>query len=108
MDLTQQLFQLVFNHLSRSGHITPKFIGQFDGIEALPKGKYPAIYYWIDTQQKNSIRLSLNIPLLQSVCERESTQAGIVIHQQIIDDALERLRDFCTTTLQKKISKWDQ
>lgn len=61
------LFPLLHNRMSREDQDVPKFIGKFDGVGALPKGEYPAIYYWIDSEH-GCFRLSFNTPLLSSWC----------------------------------------
>lgn len=105
MDAAKQLLGLIFQRLDREGCIAPQFIGQFDGVDALPKGKYPPIFYWIDTQQGNNIRLSFNSPLLQTLCEEEGKSAGMVIDQEMIDQAVSAIQSLTTTTFQETMSK---
>lgn len=73
------IFPNLLNRLNRDGHMVPQFIGEFDGVKGLPRGEYPAIYYWKDTQIDGGLRLSFNTPLLESVCVEEAQRIGLIV-----------------------------
>lgn len=86
--MTKQLTQLFINHLIDSDQIEPQYIGEFDGIESLPKGVYPTVYYWGDTQLKGGIRLSFNTPLLKRICTEQARISGISVDEQAVNDVV--------------------
>ena len=86
--MSKQLTQLFINHLSDSDQIEPQYIGEFDGVESLPKGVYPPVYYWGDTQLADSIRLSFNTPLLMRICMEQAKLAGIPVDEQMAKDVV--------------------
>lgn len=103
--MSEQLFQLVFNRLSRAKQIEPKFIGKFHGVEALPKGDYPPIYYWVDMQLGGSVRLSFNTPLLMDMCSEEAQHAGIQPDERTSKQAVAFLENICTGAFQRTINQ---
>lgn len=90
------LFPVLFSRLSRQDELKPVFIGQYAGVEGLPKIDYPPIYYWMDTARGVTL-LSFNEPLLRKVCYLEAFDQDLVgdMNEEVMSDineALERLR----------------
>ena len=63
----------------------PPNIGEFNGVEALPEGEYPAWYCWIDTSKSNQLALSFNAPLLEDLCCAVAEQKSIPITPEVVD-----------------------
>lgn len=82
--MAYDLFPLLHNRMDREDQVVPQFIGEFHGVDALPKGDYPAIYFWIDKKLGGGVCLSFNKPLLEGWCIEEARRAGIMVD---IDDA---------------------
>ncbi|MCP1599452.1 hypothetical protein J2S82_001409 [Aeromonas caviae] len=70
------LFPLLHNRMNKEKQLTPEYIGEFYGIASLPKGDYPAIYFWVDREISNSVRLSFNTPKLERWCIEEAVANG--------------------------------
>lgn len=103
--MSRQLFQLVFNRLSRDQQIAPKFIGQFLGIDSLPRQMYPPVYYWVDLALGGAIRLSFNTPLLMDICADEAKLAGIPTDEPTCREALSIFQDITTQSFQTTMNK---
>ncbi|WP_346205291.1 hypothetical protein [Aeromonas salmonicida] len=70
------LFPLLYNRMNKEKQLTPEYIGEFDGIASLTKGDYPALYFWVDREISNSVRLSFNTPKLERWCIEEAVANG--------------------------------
>jgi len=70
------LFPLLHNRMNKEEESVPEYIGEFDGVSSLPKGDYPAIYFWVDRDNSNSVRLSFNTPKLERWCMEEAVANG--------------------------------
>lgn len=104
--MPHDLFPLLHNRMNRENQVAPQFVGEFDGVAALPKGEYPAVYYWIDKSIGGSIRLSFNTPLLEDWCVEEARRVGIDIG--VDDDAVQKaiatLQQVATPAFQRTLS----
>lgn len=78
-NMIHALLPLLHNRMNSENQVTPQFIGEFHGVESLPNGNYPAVYFWIDKQLNDSLRLSFNTPLLERWCVEEARKAGFSI-----------------------------
>lgn len=96
------LFPLLHNRMSRENQDVPEFIGEFDGVSALPKGDYPAIYYWVD-RELGCVRLSFNTPMLSDWCVEEAHRIGIDVDASDVAvlEALDTLRQVATSAFQQ-------
>jgi hypothetical protein len=81
----KDLFPLLHNRMSREKQTLPQFIGEFNGVESLPKGEYPAIYFWVDQKHARSIRLSFNTPLLEDWCIEEARVIGVSVSAKDVE-----------------------
>ncbi|CED61475.1 Putative uncharacterized protein VP1854 [Moritella viscosa] len=71
------LFPFLHNRMNRENQSTPEYVGEFDSVDSLPKGDYPAIYYWVDRENYDSVRLSFNTPKLERWCVEEALANGL-------------------------------
>ena len=71
------LFPFLHNRMNRENQSMPEYVGEFDGVGSLPKGDYPAIYYWVDRENHNNVRLSFNTPKLERWCVEEALANGL-------------------------------
>lgn len=87
------LFPLLHNRISRENQLVPEFIGEFEGVEALPRRDYPAIYFWID-KQLGSVSLAFNDPLLERWCVEEARHVGFEmdVTDLAVEEAIAMLR----------------
>lgn len=101
------LFSLLHNRMNREGQVAPQFIGEFNGVDSLPKGEYPAVYFWVDKSIGGSVRLSFNTPLLEDWCIEEARQAGINvgIDDEAVQRAIATLQQVATPAFQGVLSK---
>lgn len=76
---TPVLFPFLLNRMHDEGEDVPVFIGDFYGVEDLPKKEYSAVYYWVDTSLNRSVRLSFNTPKLIDWCVEEAQKLGIQV-----------------------------
>lgn len=98
------MFPLLFNHLQRTEQLMPKYIGKFDGVDALPRREYPPIYWWEDVSI-GKLRLSCNTPLLEDMCAQLAAESGIFVSRDdsAIESALERLRELSSHAFEAMI-----
>lgn len=91
------LLAVLIARLSHLGMIEPKYIGEFYGIDDLPRIEYPAIYYWQDLKA-SAIRISFNTPLMISLCINEARKQGAALDENhpALHDAIEA---FCKMSL---------
>lgn len=101
------LFPLLHNRMNREDQVVPQFIGEFNGVDSLPKGEYPAVYFWVDKSIGGSVRLSFNTPLLEGWCIEEARQAGINvgIDDEAVQRAIATLQQVTTPAFQRMLSK---
>jgi hypothetical protein len=101
------LFPLLHNRMNRENQLVPQFIGEFDGVESLPKGEYPAVYFWADRQLDGSIRLSFNTPLLENWCVEEAQVIGIDVSaaDAVVQKAIVTLQEVATPAFQRMLSE---
>nr|WP_181375114.1 hypothetical protein [Pectobacterium carotovorum]ALG88597.1 putative protein YihA [Pectobacterium carotovorum] len=68
----KHLFALVVNYSMRENDKDggmPEFIGEFDGVSALPKAyRYPFVYCWLDKSNNNMLVLSFNDKDIRFYC----------------------------------------
>ncbi|GIK74423.1 MAG: hypothetical protein BroJett021_34110 [Chloroflexota bacterium] len=105
--MPHDLFPLLHNRMNRENQVTPQFIGEFDGVDSLPKGGYPAVYFWVDKSIGGNIRLSFNTPLLEDWCVEEARRAGIniSIDDESVKRAIATLQQVATPAFQSMLSK---
>ncbi|CAM4193081.1 MULTISPECIES: hypothetical protein [Pseudoalteromonas] len=82
------LFPLLYNRLNQENQSMPEYIGEFNGVGSLPKGEYPAIYYWVDRENHNSVRLSFNTPKLETWCVEEALANGLNV--DVIESSVQK------------------
>lgn len=86
------LFALVFNRISREKQMTPKYIGRFAGVAALPRGIiYPATYFWVNTSF-NAFVFSVNDPLLRKWAQQESDKLGLTFFDGEVTEAIKMIK----------------
>lgn len=93
MNTTRILFAMIWNRLSAAEETFPKYIGEFDGIDSLPRGEYPPIYSWLDRTRPGSVILSINTPLLEKICRQEAERADLEVDDRTIGEALDFLKE---------------
>ncbi len=105
--MTHDLFPLLHNRMNRENQVVPQFIGEFYGVDSLPKGEFPAIYFWVDKQLGGNIRLSFNTPLLEDWCVEEARKIGlnIGIEDMSVRMAIATLQDMATPAFQSMLSE---
>lgn len=105
--MPRDLFPLLLNRMIREGQEVPQFIGEFDGIGSLPKGFYPAVYFWADKSAGKNMRLSFNTPLLENWCVEEAFHAGINISNddETVKRAIDTLQKISTSAFQSMLSQ---
>lgn len=72
-----KLLQLILKRLEREGQLAPQFAGIYDGIQSMPEGRYPAVFFWVNRSQKNAIQISVNKPLVESWLAEECRAASV-------------------------------
>jgi hypothetical protein len=102
------LFPLLHKRMSHENQDVPQFIGEFDCVGALPKGEYPAIYYWFD-REHGCVRLSFNTPMLSCWCVEEAHRAGIDVDASDVAvlEAIDKLRQVATPAFQHMLTSMD-
>lgn len=97
------LFPLLHNRMTRENQVVPQFLGEFHGVSALPKGVYPAIYYWVNTAERGAVCLSFNAPLIERWCIEEARTVGLDLaaDSDEVRQALTLLQQVSTRTFQK-------
>jgi hypothetical protein len=100
------LFPLLHNRMARENQVVPQFLGEFHGVNSLPKGVYPAIYYWVNTAQANAVCLSLNGPLLERWCIEEARAVGVTLDADCVEiqRAMSLLQQVSSRALQKMLA----
>ncbi len=97
----KQIFVRIFNRMNREGTLFPAFIGEFDGVDAVPRGAYPPVYSWTDTSRGGAPVLSFNVPLLEKMCLEESEAAELTIDGEDVGDAISLLKDVSARAFEK-------
>ncbi len=97
----KQLFGLLFNRLSDAGELFPRFFGEFDGIDSLPRESFPPIYSWLDQTRSGALVLSFNIPLLKRMCVEEAEKVDLLIDDEAIAEAIDVLKDVSIRAFEK-------
>ncbi|MCM5511656.1 hypothetical protein [Vibrio sp. SCSIO 43169] len=101
------LFPLLHNRMNKEEQSVPAYIGEFNGVSSLPKGDYPAIYFWVDRDNSNSVRLSFNTPKLERWCMEEALANGLNTDsiEPNVKQALVTLQQVSTPAFQAMISE---
>lgn len=96
--MSHDLYPLLHNRMSIENQVAPQYVGEFDGAGALPKGAYPAVYFWIDKSSGGNIRLSFNTPVLEDWCVEEARHVGIDvgINDEPVQRAIATLKKVAT------------
>lgn len=85
----EDLLPMLSNRVRVENQLAPQYIGKFNGVDALPKMDYPAIYCWVDTSIGGHHRLSFDKPLLEQWCIEEAKKRwDIVVRRD--DEAIQR------------------
>jgi hypothetical protein len=103
--MTPDLFVLLFNRVSQEDQLSPQFIGEFNGVQSLPKELHHLVYFWIDKGANGRIYLSFNTPLITRYCEDEAVFAGLNIDKSVINTAVEQFKEITTSTFQSAFPK---
>lgn len=72
----EQLLRLILKRVEREGQLAPQYAGIFDDLKAMPEGRYPAIFFWVNRSQKNAIQISVNTPLIEHWLAEECATSG--------------------------------
>ena len=98
MDNNIDLFPFLWNRMNRENQSMPEYIGEFNGIDSLPKRDYPAVYYWVNKENYNNVMLSFNTPKLENWCTEEAIANGLNVDEIAtnIDQALLTLQQVST------------
>lgn len=99
------LIKLLTQHLDQTDQDTPKFVGEYPAIEALPELDYPCLFYWFDTSRKNAIRLSFNIQRLTKIITRQAMLAGIEPNAPLVADVLNLFQGIAERAFRAAIEK---
>lgn len=102
--MQKDLFVLLMNRAVKENQYIPTFIGKFDGINDLPRGEYPATYFWIDVMG-GGFRLSFNDPLLERWCLEEANTFGLNMNNTKIKNAIELFHNLSISVFQDTINK---
>ena len=102
-ETTKNLFALIYNRLSENGELFPRYIGEFDGIDSLPREAFPPIYSWLDRTGSESVILSFNIPLLERMCVMEAEMMDLPIDDGAIAEAISLLKDVSSQAFEKTL-----
>ncbi len=99
------LIKLLTQHLDQTDQDTPKFVGEYPAIEALPELDYPCLFYWFDTSRENAIRLSFNIQRLTKIITRQAMLAGIEPNAPLVADVLNLFQGIAERAFRTAIEK---
>lgn len=103
--LQNPLLPVLVGRLNRTEQITPRFIGKYSGIEALPRQSYPPIYWWLNTSIQKPV-LTLNTPLLLDICKDGCAKSNLDFDDVVADVALHAIEILNTVSHQNFEKCW--